>query len=724
MREPSGETAAELAALLGIEPHYKDIWGNLHTTSRETKQALIRAMGIRDPAGALEELKHRPWNRLIEPVLVVSEDERPETIPVHFPLPEGMEDALVIETTLLHEDGGTETARLPGGRPSAEHRVDGVRHVRVDLPLSVGKDQGYHTLTVTLTTPARTFTGTMRLIVAPARCFVPDVHTWGITVNLYALRSARNWGVGDLGDLRRLIRWTGEDLGGSFVGINPLHATANDPSLGISPYSPLSRLFRNILYLDMEDILPPSKSALSMARSPEVLEERAALASAPLIDYAKTAALKMRIFKAAFKDFLESHLTRGTREAGEFLAYVEREGEPLESFATHMALLGHFSGTGGTLRAWPDWPVEYQDPHGEAVQKFKTLRREEIRFHQFLQWQLERQLAEASREARGMAVGIYQDLAVGSSGRGADAWAYPRMFAHGVTAGAPPDNFNVNGQDWGFPPLIPERLRESGYEVFIQTIRENMRHASSLRIDHALGLFRLFWIPGGSPPSEGTYVRYPHEDLLKIIALESVRSRTAVIAEDLGTIGENVREALSRASMFSSRLLLFERDRKSGEFLAPGNYPALAVSAVTTHDLPTLGGYWTGRDITVKKELGIYDTDESAALDMEKRRRDKELLLKSLMRALPEGHVPEEEFLREMSPELVLAVHRFLGGTPSMMVAVILDDILGVPDQQNIPGTEHEYPNWRQRMPIPLEEVFRNETARALARMFMEKGRA
>jgi 4-alpha-glucanotransferase len=176
--------------------------------------------------------------------------------------------------------------------------------------------------------------------------------------------------------------------------------------------------------------------------------------------------------------------------------------------------------------------------------------------------------------------------------------------------------------------------------------------------------------------------------------------------------------------MFSSRLLLFERDRKSGEFLAPGNYPALAVSAVTTHDLPTLGGYWTGRDITVKKELGIYDTDESAALDMEKRRRDKELLLKSLMRALPEGHVPEEEFLREMSPELVLAVHRFLGGTPSMMVAVILDDILGVPDQQNIPGTEHEYPNWRQRMPIPLEEVFRNETARALARMFMEKGRA
>jgi 4-alpha-glucanotransferase len=724
MKEPSGETAEQLAALLGIEPHYRDIWGNLHTTSLTTGQALLMAMGIRDPAETLKELQHRPWNRLIEPVLVVSEEEQPETIPIHFPLPKGMEHVLEIDTTLHHESGVEETGHLSGIRPSAEHDIDGIRHVRVDLPLIAGKDLGYHTLTVTLRTPAQTLTGSMRLIVTPERCFVPPVHTWGITANLYALHSSRSWGVGDLGDLRRLIRWTKEDLGGGFVGINPLHATANNPSLGISPYSPLSRLFRNILYLDMEDILPTSEAALSAARSPEVIEERVAIERAPLINYEKIAALKMGILRIAFNDFLESHLAGGTREAGEFLEYVERKGEPIESFATHMALLDHFSETAGTPRSWPDWPDEYQDPHGEAVQRFTTSHRNEIRFHQFLQWQIERQMEEASRDAQGMAVGIYQDLAVGSSGVGADAWAYSHLFALGVTAGAPPDTFNVNGQDWGFPPLTPERLRESGYEVFIQTIRENMRHASALRIDHALGLFRLFWIPEGSPPSEGTYVRYPHEDLLRIICLESVRSRTAIVAEDLGTLGENVRDSLSRAGMLSSRLLFFERDKGTGEFLTPEHYPSLAVSAVTTHDLPTLSGYWKGRDITVKKELGIYDTEESAVLDMEKRERDKELLLKILMHCLPEGHVPDEEFLRELSPRLVLAVHRFLGRTPSKMVAVSLDDILGVLDQQNIPGTEHEYPNWRQRMPIPLEEVFRNETAQALARMFMEEGRA
>jgi (1->4)-alpha-D-glucan 1-alpha-D-glucosylmutase len=474
----------------------------------------------------------------------------------------------------------------------------------------------------------------------------------------------------------------------------------------------------------MEDIFPASEGALGSARSPEVLEERAVLKSAPLIDYERTAALKIRILRTAFDDFLESHLARGSREAGEFLAYVEQKGEPLESFSTHMALLEHFSGVTGAPRGWPDWPDEYHDPHGEAVQRFKTSHGKEIRFQQFLQWQMERQMEEVSRDARGMAVGIYQDLAVGSSGVGADAWSYPHLFALGVTAGAPPDNFNVNGQDWGFPPLTPERLRESGYELFIRTIRENMRHASALRIDHALGLFRLFWIPEGRPPSEGTYVRCPHEDLLRIICLESVRSRTAVIAEDLGTIGEHVRDSLLRAGMLSSRLLFFERDKRTGEFRTSEHYPSLAVSAVTTHDLPTLRGYWKGRDIMVKKDLGIFDTDESAGLTMERRERDKELLLKILIPCLPEGHVPETELLREMSPGLVLAVHRFLCRTTSRMVAVSLDDTLGVLDQQNMPGTEHEHPNWRQRTPVSLDEIFGDETARALARMFREEGRA
>jgi (1->4)-alpha-D-glucan 1-alpha-D-glucosylmutase len=323
-----------------------------------------------------------------------------------------------------------------------------------------------------------------------------------------------------------------------------------------------------------------------------------------------------------------------------------------------------------------------------------------------------------------MDIGLYTDFAVGSSGGGSDAWGYPGLFAMGVTAGAPPDAFSIKGQDWGFPPLIPEMARESGYELFIRTIRQNMRHAGALRVDHALGLFRLFWIPGGMTPEEGAYVRYPYEDLLRIIALESVRNRAVIIAEDLGTIGEKVREALDSSGMLSYRLFYFERDWPNPMFLPPGTYPEMALTAVNTHDLPTLSGYWAGRDIEVKRRLGIYPDEEALRKDLEERGRDRQYMLDALGEFLPVGFPRSAAEVPEMTPELSLAVHAFLARTPSRLVSVSLEDIQGALDQQNLPGLAKGHPNWRRKAPLMLQELMAGGQARAIAGVFRRESRS
>jgi len=319
-----------------------------------------------------------------------------------------------------------------------------------------------------------------------------------------------------------------------------------------------------------------------------------------------------------------------------------------------------------------------------------------------------------------MAIGLYHDLAIGSISGGSDAWCYQDMIAGGVDVGAPPDDYSINGQNWGFPPIIPERWRERGYEFFIHTIRKNMRFGGALRIDHALGLFRLFWIPKGMSPGEGAYVNYPSEDLLRIIALESALNKTVVIAEDLGTIGENVREALKRFHMLSYRLLYFERNYPDPSFVPPERYPEMALCAVTTHDLPTLYGYWIGQDLKTKKELGMYPDKSLWQQYADERERDKELLLSALnsQGILPEGYPSEAKRIPRMTPELCLAIYRYLVKTPCKLVLVSLDDMIGTLDQQNMPATVDSYPNWIQKMPLPLEEILSDRRFSDLSEIF------
>lgn len=699
------DAVVELASLSGIEPSYYDIFGNLHVTPVETKKAVLASMGLADIEGELKRLRLGPWLTLIEPVMVVSADSQPDAIAVRFPLNEGLENDVVLRWSITDEEGNRFERKFCGIVASKSVVIDGSRHVEAALPNETGRKIGYYDIALKCETGEASLEGSMLLIVAPESCHVPPERTWGVSLNLYSLRSQGNWGVGDFGDLGEFIEMLSGE-GGGFVGLNPLHAITNHAPYGISPYYPLSRLYRNFIYLDMKQAASSSPAMRKTIRSRSFAAKIEAMRNAPLIDYDGVSALKEKALRRAFSSF-----DMDSPEGGDFKLYVLREGKALRDFATFMALAGHL----GSYR-WRDWPEGYRSPEGTDVEEFRKANKKEVLFQKYLQWLIDKQLEALRLRAGKMPVGIYCDLAVGSSGDGSDSWSHQGLFAAGASTGAPPDSFNPKGQNWGLPPLIPERLRQLRYEPFISVIRKNLRHAGALRVDHAMGLFRLFWIPDGMPPSEGAYVRYPYEDLLRIIALESKRHGAAIIAEDLGTVTDEAREAMGRFGMLSTRLFYFERNWDTMAFLPPEAYPELALTAVTTHDLPTIRGFWEGRDMEVKKSLGIYQDGEAMEKDAQDRERDRRLMLDALR-----ASVTEAEEGGEARSELVISVYEYLARTPSRLLSIYLDDIMGTPDQQNMPGTVDGHPNWRQKTPSALSEMLTTPRFKALCQMLRGK---
>ncbi len=726
------ELIDELSGLCGIIPQYLDAWGNPCTVSLEAKKGVLRAMGygVESREGvrkAIARIRRKRYGRLLDPVEVVSVNAQPRRLRLYLPEAEAAEDG-EIRWSVTDEEGFTESGSLRLGecplRRLGGPDLEGT--VEVTLPVGGDRPLGYYDVKVEVLLPGEVLSGRMRLVVAPDTAYLPPPlaaggRTWGLGVNLYALSSRKDQGVGDLGTLGDLVRWVGGALGGDYVAVNPLHCTANRMPYGVSPYSPLSRLYSNMIYIDLHGVedVGESSRARAIIESPAFRKELERLREDRLIDYEAVARLKRKVLHAAFQHFSEEHLRKKTERAERFSLFVSSEGKALDDHALFMALHELYSERG--VHDWRDWPEEYSAPDSRAVEIFRRKQGDRILFHKYVQWLIDEQLAGASRKAEeaGMTIGIYRDLAVGSLAAGSDVWSNQSIFASGVDVGAPPDNFSLKGQNWGFPPLVPDRLREDGYEFFVQVIRKNLRHAGAIRIDHALGLFRLFWIPRGLEPREGLYVRYPYEDLLRIIALESRRSRTVVIAEDLGTIGEEVREALQRFGMLSCRLLYYERDRDSGDYSPPEAYPETAVASVTTHDLPTLSGFWVGRDIETKRLLNRYPDDEAFRRDLAARRADRQRLLEALGRAgvLPAGLPTDAVKVPAMTEELRLAVYRYLGKTPSKLLTVNLDDILGILDQQNLPGTVDEYPNWRQKVSSPLEELVKMDLFTRLAKV-------
>ncbi len=712
--EPIDDTAEllQLCQRHGIAPDYYDIWGKHRRVPHHGLRALLRAMDVEagnrsqvlaslaaeDAAAAALALRSP-----LPPVAVFWQDAGPWVLQLQAASREGR---LLWELT---EEGG-------GRHAAAVHDFHVVLPPR--LPL------GYHQLDLRLESPAgeqRHLSSTL-VVVAPRRCYLPPrlregQRVWGPAVQLYALRSGRNWGIGDFTDLAAVIRLAGAQ-GAALVGLNPLHALYPHNAEHASPYSPSSRRFLDILYIDVEAVAEFQTSAAARERvfSPAFQERLRVLRAADLVDYAGVAELKLAVLEQLYEHFRATCLgspagdaagDAAAERAREFRAFQAAGGLALRQHALFEAMQEHFHAQDARVWGWPEWTWPYRDPNSSEVAAFARDKLPRVEYFEYLQWLAESQLAAAGRaslEAQ-LAVGIYQDLAVSVDRGGAESWAAQDLYAQSASAGCPPDDFNLRGQDWGLLPLLPERLRARAYAPFIAVLRANMRHAGALRIDHVMGLARLFWVPRGDLPDAGSYVAYPFEHLLAILTLESERNACMVIGEDLGTVPDEVRHAMDRSGMLSYRVLIFSR-RHDGEFFAPQDFPVDALTTSTTHDLATLAGYWESRDIAVRKALDLYPNEATHLQQVEERKHDCARLLSALQREmlLPPELGADPQWPVPMTTSLAMAVQEYLARSPSRVLVVQLEDIFGCQEQVNLPGTVDTYANWRRRLPVPIEE--------------------
>ncbi len=735
-----------LAERMGIEPEFRDVRGSVVTADAATKRALLAAMGqdARDEthaAAALRELERAEWLHPLPPVLVWRSDAGAPVADLTMPLGTGK-----LDWVLTLEDGKQRrgTTSFDGLAPIATRDMDGQSLERRRLVLRDAGDLpwGYHRLTVE---PGG---GAMTMVITPGRCWLPESLTrghrlWGIAAQLYLLRSAANWGIGDFTDLRGLVELAAS-RGAAVIGLNPLHAMFLDNPGHASPYSPASRLLLNVLNIDVIAVpeLEHSEGVRRLMASKSFRDRLETCRGAPLVDYAAVAELKLSALNAMFEDFRElAELARSTRTAHlsasvdvleasrsaskadavfwrdrrRALESFRRErGSVFEQTCLFLALREHFARQGDECADWHQWPEEFRDPSTPAVRRFSEQHRDRVDFLAWLQFLADEQLGAAAAVARkSMPVGLYRDLAIGSDRSGAETWANAAAVVSDAQVGAPPDIGNPAGQDWGLPPFHPIELRNEAYRGFIELIRANMRHAGGLRIDHVMGLQHLYWVPAGKNPSEGGYVRYPMDDLIGILALESQRQRCLVVGEDLGTVPDGFRERMADANILSYRVLFFEQDGANGEFARPEAYPRPALAVTGSHDLPTLRGWWEGRDLELRERLNLFPNPGDAEMLRQLRERDRDCLLVALRGEglLPDGETPDAE-------RLARAVHAYLARTPSMLAMAQIDDLTGEVDPVNVPATFMEHPNWRRRLSMTLEQLARRPRFNAIAEVF------
>ncbi|MBW2732018.1 MAG: 4-alpha-glucanotransferase [Deltaproteobacteria bacterium] len=710
---------------IGLE--YEDIWGKTHRISTSTRRNLLGAMGI--PAHselglsvALAEAQSRRCRRVLPPVLVVRQGG---AIRVELTLPEGNE-ARVFSWAVLEEDGALHDGRLvPGELKKLGVTEQGDESfVRYGLEIPVSLPLGYHRLAIEPADGSPTMTAGMALICTPPRCYRPGAlregrRVWGTAIQLYALRSARNWGIGDFSDLADMVQLCAE-LGAAVVGLNPLHAMFPHNPWHCSPYSPSSRLFLNTVYIDVEAVpeFALSREAREILGSDEFQQRLATARAREIIEYGEVGSLKRWMLEALYREFQARHIKQGSKRAEAFHAFVEQQGEALRLHALFEALQEHFHTKDHEIWGWQVWPEDYRDPRSEAALAFAVDHEERVQFFQYLQWVADEQLSRASALAAdlGLGIGLYTDLAVSVDRAGAEVWGNQQVFADTAAAGAPPDALAPQGQNWGLPPMIPQRLRDAEYAPFVAVLRANMRHAGALRIDHVMGLLRLYWVAQGRSAAEGGYVHYPFEDLVALVALESHRNGCLVIGEDLGTVPQEIRRTLRQWGVLSYRLMPFEYDKK-GALTAPEDYPRQALVAASTHDLPPVAGMWSGRDIDWRCDLGIFVGKEREDRERANRAKERGAFLSALQKAglLDEGDLPDVRAEDAPTEALLLAVQRYLAATPAQLMMVQWEDILGVQEQVNLPGTTDEHPNWKRRLPLNVEELKRSPLLRQLA---------
>ncbi|MDI6853603.1 MAG: 4-alpha-glucanotransferase [Deltaproteobacteria bacterium] len=728
---------ATLGQLCGITRSFQDNQGKRHRTSRATYEALLTAMGTpwENPDVLRMEIERRQrshFDRLLQPVTAVPEAPAPSglAIPVRTAKPEVPKD-LQGGVELTTESGETwvweGTPEAPV-QPSVIPMFGGWR-VSVRIPLPESLESGYHKLNLRMQSRHGEETGSTLLVVHPAAAYQPPClagnrRLWGFNLPLYALTGEHNWGIGDFSDLREMIALAGE-AGAAFVGVNPLHAALPQPQAHPSPYSPNSRMFLNFLYLDLQEVpeLSASPAAQHLLANPEFQAAKARVQASPLVDYEEVFRLKRQILGPLYEAFQAQHDGEQPKTARgrEFSKFVAEKNEILQKYAEYTALAEYWGHPD-----WRRWPPEYHHPGNAAVSDFAKEHRKEVLLHKYVQWLAAAQLNQTKEKAYevGLPFTLYQDLALGAVAGGFETWAYPGLFAQGVALGAPPDAFNPKGQDWGLPPMVPETLRDLEFQPFIQTLRANLPENGMLRLDHVMALFRLFWIPHREEKVAGAYVEYPARELLAILALESQRRRTLIIGEDLGTVAPHIRRELRKRGIFSYRVFYFERDRQ-GRFKNPQAYPRQAMAAVTTHDLPTLAGFWEEEDIKIKQKLDLYPQKGMAAAEKKSRKKDRAGLMDALKRqkVLSENLFAKAPADKSLPAEIRFGVLEYLGQSAAALAEIRLEDVFGVSEQQNMPGTIAEYPNWRKKLPLSLAQMRQAPELQELAKRMARSSR-
>ncbi|MGW1401104.1 4-alpha-glucanotransferase [Streptomyces sp. NPDC002405] len=722
---PLGDELTRLAALHGVATSYSPSPGRTVTASATAVVAALAALDVdaSTPAAARAALTARERERderLLPPTVVCWLD------PADGPTDGPTADPATGGDSAAEADAGLPPAVLAGLPPGTRLDVETERGETRSWVQGVdGTDRldrlppGVHRLTATAPDGR---TGQAHLIAAPPRLPTPAGRSYGLLVQLYSLLSHRSWGMGDLGDLAELSGWAGRALGAGFVQVNPLHAAVPGPPADPSPYRPSSRRFPDPVHLRVEDV--PEFAYVEEQDRLRPLPERAGRLRAAVLDEGalidRDAVWELK--REALELVRRVPLGPGRRAA--YADFLAGQGRALEDHATWYAL-AEVHGSD-----WSRWPEGLRDPRSTETARARAALADRVDFHSWLAWLTDAQLTAAQRTAReaGMGIGIVHDLAVGVHPGGADAWAQQDHFAAGMSVGAPPDAFNARGQDWGLPPWRPDRLAASGYAPFRRLLRALFRFAGALRIDHVMGLFRLWWIPQGLPPTEGTYVRYDAEAMLAVLVLEASRAGAVVIGEDLGTVEPGVRETLDRRGVLGTSVLWFERDWEgSGRPLPPERWRADCLATATTHDLPSTAARLTGEHVELRHRLGLLtrpleEERAEAAADM-----SEWLALLAelgLLRGTDGGAGASSEEAG------IQAVHRFLLRTPARMIGLWLPDTVGDRRPQNLPGTWDQYPNWRLPVadadgrPVTLEDLAASPRLRALTDVLRTDARA
>ncbi|MFH0945029.1 MAG: 4-alpha-glucanotransferase [Planctomycetota bacterium] len=675
-----------LAREVGLIDSYVDGRGLCRETGDHVRTLLLAGLGL---DGSTEEcaresrevLLRRERERILSPVRVVQEGSRASrTTEARIPgRPEQVDwrFELILENGEIHQvmgSGISENGLLP------------LRH-------PVRPSSGYHRVRLELWRSGTMRTSEQALIVTPGKCASPDdlgiTRATGLWSNLYSVRSGRNHGIGDVGDLKELVRLAGQ-TGADFVGVNPMHAIRNT-SLECSPYSPLTRLYRNPLYISLPDV-PELRRCPALKRRTESSAFRQRieqLRAASVIDYDAVRVLKTECFLLLHRVFWREHASGATARGRQYRRFLEQEGAALSRFATFQVLEERFG------QDFLKWPAAYRTPENPEVAAFQKEHRREVDYHCYLQFELDRQLQTLAKFGcqQGLRLGIYQDLAIAAVKDGADVWSLSNQFVPGVSLGAPPDGFTREGQIWNLPPLNPLALRETGYDHWTRLLRASFRHAGLIRIDHVIGLVRQYWIPDGLEGTDGALIRFPADDLFGILALESRRHDALVVGEDIGTVPEELPGLMQRYGLLSSRVFLFDT--------ATRRYPRNVFLSTTTHDHTPMPGFLRGVELPLLRKVGLIQTDQELEQAREGRAAFRAELEKRLQKAglLVKGRPPTDE-------ELTVAVYRYLARSRAVLLAASLDDLAGETTPVNIPGvTGERYLCWSRRMTRTLEDL-------------------